>query len=228
MKKGLLRLILTNLSVIMIFLAIVACFQGISYTVNDGTGNKNAAAVTQVVKYDTIEIYDESIPNNITKTVVEGVDGLYFINNDGGATTLKEVVNEEVVVGTGKYGVYKGIMTGYGPDCVTCDGLGYVACATESGKSFNIITDGIYYNDDEFGEVRVLAAALAEFPCGTIIEITNSDREKEIVVVLDTGSGMRNAYSQGWILIDLAFEKEALALSTTNKNTHFEVKRWGW
>lgn len=232
MKKGLLRLVITNLSVIILFAVFVGLFQGKKYTLNSDFYNKNSAAITQVVEYDTVELYDESIPNNITKVVVEGQDGLFYINQDGGATTLKEVVNEEIVVGTGKYGVYKGIMTGYGPDCVTCDGLGYVACRTENKKDFNIITDGIYYNDDEYGKVRVLAAALAEFPCGTIVEVDSSNLGKFMGIVMDTGYDMRRFYNMGIYHFDVAYDTEEnyMVPYTTNMTGEvvYSVQRWGW
>ena len=232
MKKGLLRLVLMNLSVIIIFVVCVGLFQTVTYTVGNNEFNKNAASLAQVVKYDTALIYDESIPNNISKTIVEGQDGLYYINQDGGATTINEVINEQVVVGTGKYGVYKGIMTGYGPDCVTCDGLGYVACSTKDKKDFNIITDGIYYDDEEFGEVRVLAAALAEFPCGTIVEVDSSNLGKFMGIVMDTGYDMRRFYKMGIYHFDVAYDTEEnyMVPYTTNMTGEvvYSVQRWGW
>lgn len=232
MKNGLLRLVLKKLSVIIILIVCVGLFQTVSYTVGNNEFNKNAGSLAQVIKYDTVEIYDESIPNNITKTIVEGQDGLYYINQDGGATTINEVVNEQVVVGTGKYGVYKGIMTGYGPDCITCDGLGYVACSTKDKKSFNIITDGIYYNDEEFGKVRVLAAALAEFPCGTIVEVDSSNLGKFMGIVMDTGYDMRRFYKMGIYHFDVAYDTEEnyMVPYTTNMTGEvvYSVQRWGW
>ena len=232
MKKDLLRLVLINLSVIIMFVVFVACFQKVSYSADNDVYKKNAVSLAQVVKYETITTYDESIPNNITKTVVEGQDGLYYLNSNGGATTINEVVNEEIVVGTGKYGVYKGIMTGYGPDCVTCDGLGIVACPTENKKAFNLITDGVYYNDDEFGNVRVLAAALAEFPCGTIVEVDSSNLGKFMGIVLDTGYDMRRFYKMGIYHFDVAYDTEAnkMVPYTTNMTGEvvYSVQRWGW
>ena len=232
MKKGLLRLVLTNLSVIMLFMLCVALFQGKNYTLDSDSYSKNAAAVVQVVEYDTNIVYDESIPNNITKTVIKGEDGLFYINQAGGASTIKEVVNEEVVIGTGKYGIYKGIMTGYGPDCATCDGRGYVACSTKYKKPFNIITDGIYYNDEEFGEARVLAAAFAEFPCGTIVEVDSPNLGKFTGIVMDTGYDMRRFYGMGIYHFDVAYDSEEnpMVPYTTSMTGEviYSVQRWGW
>lgn len=232
MKKHLLRLILINLSVIIIFMVFVACFQKVTFSSDNNSYKKNSAPLVSVLKYETIITYDETIPNNITKNVVEGQDGLYYLNDEGNKTIINEVVNEEIVVGTGKYGVYKGIMTGYGPDCVTCDGLGVVACPTRDNKSFNLIEDGIYYDDTEFGSVRVLAAALAEFPCGTIVEVDSSNLGKFMGIVLDTGYDMRRFYKMGIYHFDVAYDTEnnEMVPYTTNMTGEvvYNVQRWGW
>jgi len=232
MKRKLLRLILINLSVIFIFAAFVFLFEDYNYKMEFGINNKKAAALMQIVKYDTKKVYDESIPNNITKVTVKGEDGLQYLNQDGSVNVVKEVVDEEVTVGTGKYGVYKGIMTGYGPDCVTCDGLGYVACSTREKKSFNLITDGIYYDDEEFGSVRVLAAAFAEFPCGTIVEVDSPNLGKFMGIVLDTGYDMRRFYKLGIYHFDVAYttEEDYMVPYTTNMTGEviYNVQRWGW
>ena len=128
--------------------------------------------------------------------------------------------------------MYKGIMTGYGPDCTTCNGLGYVACNTKDKKPYNIITDGIYYNDEEYGEVRVLAAALAEFPCGTIVEVDSSNLGKFMGIVMDTGYDMRRFYSMGIYHFDVAYdtEEDYMVPYTTNMTGEvvYSVQRWGW
>lgn len=199
-------------------------------TVHNYDKDKELKIINTVVEYDTITKYNPKIPYNNQKVLVEGENGLVYKDESGTIIrTLKEKVDEVIEVGTGKYGEYKGVLTLYGPDCETCDGRGVVYCPVGKYKYHNLINDGIYYNDSEYGNVRILAAALAEFPCGTIIEINNSDMTKTVGIVLDTGSGMRKAYSEGWILIDLAHatEKE-LPAHGTNRNTNFSVKRWGW
>ena len=199
-------------------------------TVNNYDKDKELKIINTIVEYETITKYNPKIPYNNQKVLVEGQNGLVYKDESGTVIrTLKEKLDEVIEVGTGKYGEYKGVLTLYGPDCQTCDGRGVVYCPTIDRKWHNLINDGIYYNDSEYGNVRILAAALGEFPCGTIIEINNSDMRKTIGIVLDTGSGMRKAYSEGWILIDLAHatEKE-LPAHGTNRNTNFSVKRWGW
>lgn len=201
------------------------------YEIQDNN-DKNVSVLTEIIPYETNVTYNSSIPSNITRTVTEGSNGLKFMSNDGTEVILQEVVNEEIEVGTGAYGVYKGIMTGYGPDCATCDGLGYVACSTKDKKSYNIITDGIYYNDEEYGEVRVLAAALAEFPCGTIVEVDSSNLGKFMGIVMDTGYDMRRFYSMGIYHFDVAYdtEEDYMVPYTTNMTGEvvYSVQRWGW
>jgi hypothetical protein len=186
----------------------------------------------QVDKYNTIEIYDESIPNNITQTVVEGQDGLSFTDQDGNKIAIKEVVDEQKIIGTGRYGIYHGIMTGYGPDCTTCDGLGWVACPTRDNKGFNLITDGVYYDDEEYGTSRILAAAFAEFPCGTIVDVDSPNLGKFRGIVLDTGYDMRRFYSMGIYHFDVAYDTEEnpMVPYTTSMTGEviYSVQRWGW
>ena len=191
---------------------------------------KNNSVVNQVLDYQTEITYSSKVPSGIENILVEGRTGLAYYNEETQEyKTLIFPVNKIVEVGTGKYGVYTGIVTGYGPDCKTCDGRGYVACPTQDGKWTNLITDGIYYSDARYGDLQILAADHREFPCGTIIEVNNNDLAEPILgIVLDTGYAMRKAYENGYIHIDVAFQTEVGLNFSTNKNTNFSVKRWGW
>lgn len=195
--------------------------------INNDNYNKNLNLVNEVIEYETITEYDSSIPTGITNVIQKGVKGLSYESN-GEQKVLVEKKDEIVAVGTGKIGIYSGVLTAYGYDCDTCDGRGIVYCPTYEGLWHSLTKDGITYKDREYGEVRILAADQREFPCGTIIEINNSDYNKTIGIVLDTGAGMKNAYNQGWILIDMAYESEATLTVGTNRNTSFTVLRWGW
>lgn len=192
---------------------------------------KNANIQTEVIKHETITTFDESLPRNVSKVLVEGKDGLAFINENGEQQILEPVIHEELHVGTGPYGVYTGIMTGYGPDCKTCSGVGNVACKTVDNKVFNLINDGVYYEDSEYGSVRVLAAALSAFPCGTIVEVDSSNLGKFMGIVLDTGYDMRKNLENGVYHFDVAYETELdeMVPKTTNKQgVTYSVQRWGW
>ncbi|MEG2322141.1 MAG: hypothetical protein RSB71_01450 [Bacilli bacterium] len=202
-----------------------------SETVNTST-NKNVSVVTEVVKYDTIKEYNSSLPKNISNILTTGKNGAVFKDKDGQMVILENKVDEKLELGTGKYGLYTGVMTGYGPDCVTCSGEGYVACKTPDKQKFNIKSDGIYYEDTKFGKVRVLAAALKEFPCGTIVEVDSKTLGKFTGVVLDTGYGMRKHLEEGIYHFDVAYEteKDEMTLKTTDMsgNVKYSIQRWGW
>ncbi len=193
--------------------------------------DKNVNIVSNVIEHKTTEIFDSSIPSNITKVIQEGKDGVTYYNGEE-TIILEEVIDEEVIIGTGKNGEYTGVMTGYGPDCSTCSGRGFVSCKTEDKKNFNLINDGIYYNDDEFGEVRVLAAALSEFPCGTIIEVKNSNLGNFTGIVMDTGYTMREQLKDGIYHFDVAYqtEKDESIKKATDMSGDviYSVQRWGW
>lgn len=193
--------------------------------------DKNISMVTEIIPYETLKTYDKSIPSNIQKVLVEGKNGLSTTDEEGNKVTLEPVIHEEIQIGTGAYGVFEGIMTGYGPDCSTCDGKGYVACRTFDKKAFNLIEDGIYYTDPEFGEVRVLAAALSVFPCGTIVEVDSSNLGKFMGIVLDTGYGMRKSLEEGIYHFDVAYKTETdemVSKTTNKKGVTYSVQRWGW
>lgn len=190
--------------------------------------NKRDIIKTEIIKYDTITSYDKSIPLNVKKVNVEGKNGKIVTNLTTGEVMVFDSVDEEVVIGTGPKAEYTGMLTGYGPDCVGCTGLLY--CPDSDGV-YHYLTNDInstYFNDKEYGKVRILASDPTLFPCGTIIHIVNSDRDI-YGVVMDTGIAMRNAWrNYGNVLIDLAFTSESITAVVTNRNTNFTVLRWGW
>ena len=191
---------------------------------------KNASPINHVINYETQIIYNPKVPVGITNVLTKGQTGMVYYSDElEDYRILINPVNEVIEVGTGQQGEYVGIVTGYGPDCKTCDGRGYVACPTLAGKWTNLITDGVYYHDERYGDLQILAADWRSFPCGTIMEINNSDLSEPILgIVLDTGSAMKWAYEHNYIHIDVAFPTEVGLRFNTNKNTNFSVKRWGW
>lgn len=125
---------------------------------------------------------------------------------------------------------YTGRLTGYGADCKGCSGYGNLACKTREKKTFSLKKDGIYYNDYQYGKVRILAAATSKFKCGTIVTITKPGQTPFTAVVMDTGGSMRKAWSEGRVWMDLAYESNAMAGSDnlTGTNIKFSVQRYGW
>ena len=181
------------------------------------------------IDYETIYVYNEKLPSNISKTIKEGLDGLALIDDET-KDVVVEMQPEIIEQGSGKQGIYYGYLTGYGADCEGCTGIFY--CKTREGKWMNIYRDGVYYNDQEFGSVRVLAAATVQFPCGTIMTVEDKVHQKFTGIVLDTGSAMRSAYRKGKVHIDVAHPLETSAgigaYTDFSGTVKFEVQRWGW
>lgn len=195
---------------------------------------KDTSITNMITKYDTIYKYNAKLPSNVSKTLVEGVDEIAYVYTDNTKIQIiQDKVDKVVEVGTGKQGIYVGKVSGYGPDCPGCSKVGNVACKTREKKSHSLVNDGIYYTDSEYGRVRIVAAALKGFPCGTIIEVTKKGKEPYMVVVLDTGAAMVNSWAQGVVWLDLAYttQKDRSVLGAdglTGNNITFSVQRWGW
>lgn len=109
---------------------------------------------------------------------------------------------------------YTGNLTGYGPDCYGCSGK------TASGYD---VRNTSTYTDEEFGEVRIVAADKS-IPFYTIVRISNIPNTDPIIaIVLDTGGAVGfNKHT----LFDLLFPSEAVAMGKTS-NVTFEILRDG-
>lgn len=192
---------------------------------------KTVSVINEVIPYEIEYVYNSDRASSSEPVIlVEGEEGLNYTYENGQTKTLKSAVNQIVEVGTGRSGNYVGRLTTYGSDCKGCSKTGTVACRTSEGKSWSLTKHGMYYTDNEFGRVRIIAADLGGFLCGTIIMIDNGLIDPFYAVVLDTGGTMRQAYSKGIIWMDLAFvyQADAKGTKTGSKNTKFTVQRWGW
>ena len=196
---------------------------------NNNSLLENQNTVVNSINYETEIRYSEKLPSNIKKVVQEGVTGL-SITQDDQEKIVKEPVNEIVEVGTGAYGISTGRLMGYGPDCKGCSTEGYLACRTLSGEKFSLKHNGIYYDDSEYGSIRILAAQISSYPCGTIVEINKEDGTKFNAIVLDK---INTTLPNGQTLMDLAYESQTDktilgADGLTGLNITFSVQRWGW
>ena len=113
---------------------------------------------------------------------------------------------------------FEGQMTAYKATCVGCTGK--VSCPPRQ----DVRNDNIYYEDQEYGTIRILAADPA-IPCGTIVQITNVSFSTEpiIGIVLDRGGAIK-----GNIMDFLVGENDDMDVVGRQKNVHYEVVRWGW
>jgi len=132
---------------------------------------------------------------------------------------------------------YTGILTGYGPDCAGCGNFNTGKVSTASGYHVSNIVDGaiepaftITYNDEEYGEVRIVAAD-STIPFYSIVRITVPNWDSPVTaIVLDRGStvGFENCRSERGCLtqFDLLYPTEAESLGKT-RNVTFELLRSG-
>lgn len=210
-------------------LSLFGMLNSVDTEIKNSDVTKNSYIENQTINYSTVYQYNSKIPSNISRVLVKGEDGIVYVNNyDNTQIVLKEVVNEIVEVGTGAQGMFQGRLTGYGPDCSGCSSVGNVSCRTKEGLNHSLINNGITYTDQEYGEVRILAAATSAFPCGTIIAVDNGILTPFYAIVLDSGYDMRNAWQNGNVWFDLAFESQASVTNVSNKTALFSVQRWGW
>lgn len=120
----------------------------------------------------------------------------------------EEIIKEEVL------DVFVGRMSGYGPDCVGCSG--YLAY-----KSIYVGDGTIYYDDAEYGKIRIVAGDKS-IPFGSIIRVNDSF----LAIVLDRGGAIGfNKY----FMFDLLYSNEAIANNNgILEDAKFEVLRYGF
>lgn len=228
----------------MIFVAFVSLFNITLYAEDaevkeNSIMNANTYAVNTVVIREQTPIVNKTIATNSVKTpAVKNTKTV--INKSVNASNKVVSTNKVTTVSSNKTTIstqnnsslaeYTGRLTGYGPDCVGCSKVGNVACRTRERKAHSLIKDGIYYNDKQYGKVRILAAATSKFKCGTIVVVTKPGMQPFTGIVLDTGGSMRQAWAKGNVWMDLAYSSNAMAGSDklTGKNIKFSVQRWGW
>lgn len=160
-----------------------------------------------IVPLDNESENNEKIENNSNVEVTEEKN-----SDDSGLFYDKEILRTEV-----------GNLTGYGPDCAGCSGI------TSTGHN---LYEDIYYDDNEYGSVRILAAD-GIFPFYSIFRVSGiSGMDPFIAIVLDRGStvGIENCRSsQGCLtMFDLAFATESDPnIIGKTANVTFELLRNG-
>ena len=202
-----------------------------SVIIENTTVDNTASVISTITEYKTITKYNYKLPSGTVNVLVEGKEGISYIDSDREEKQLRPVTNKVIEVGTGSGANYVGNTTGYGADCPGCSGV--VACKTREGNRHNLVDDGVYYNDAQYGNVRILAASHKVYECGTIIEVDNGKGEPFLGIVLDTGIDMRKNWDiYGIIHLDIAFvtqkDPAVYSVTTTGQKAKFEVKRWGW
>lgn len=154
---------------------------------------------------------------------VKSIEAVHIVNkyNSLLETTKPTMVSsfEQVLsIAPSKSVAFHGSMTAYGPDCKGCGGK--TGCPPRQ----NVTNGNIYFNDNDYGKVRIVASSSA-IPCGTMLRISNLSISKEPIyaIVLDRGSAIQGTK------MDLLYKSEATAISFGRQSkVLFEVLRWGW
>lgn len=155
------------------------------------------------------------IDNDVTKRIVQ-------VENINLNKTLDLAAMSETISMIEKNDLYSvlntfvGDLTGYGADCPLCSG--YLGC---NGQD---VRDGqIYYDDEDFGKVRIVATNKYHLTCGSIITFKSPrvPNGEVVAVVLDRGVGGTS--------VDLLTESEDYAKDKIGRSTiTYDVLRNGW
>ena len=169
------------------------------------------AAINEAISDVEEEIVEEEIKEDIKE---ENIEKKVSVEEP-----KKEVVQEEkkeqvVEVNSDVIATYTGTLTGYGPDC--CGGSGFTASGYNAWN-------GIYYNDSQYGSVRIVAGDKS-LPFYSIVRISNvPGMDPFYAIMLDTGGSVGFGKAATF---DLLFESESVAMGKTYGVT-FELVRRG-
>ena len=186
--------------------------------------NTNESVVEELVDTSVKEEEKEEVQEEIKEKVQEVVQEVHNeetkeVKKEEPSVSASDDVVSNVTPLTEEREVLQtvvGNLTGYGPDCVGCGGK------TSTGFNLN---ESIYYEDSEFGTVRILAAD-PTFPFYSIFRISGvPGMDSFIGIVLDRGGNV--GFGRG-TLFDLAFESESSPnLIPLTRNVTFELLRSG-
>lgn len=175
---------------------------------------EDSNVIVELTSADEKEEVSEKVKdgdNDLSLTNKEEVKEETPKKEESNSTPLVPDFSDRVAIET-----FTGNLTGYGSDCVGCSGK------TSTGYD---LTQNVYYEDCEFGSVRIVAAD-KYFPFYSIIRISGvPGMDSFLAIVLDRGGNV--GFNKG-TLFDLAFstEKDPNILSLT-RNVKFEVLRSG-
>ena len=185
---------------------------------NEVVEYNNYFTIDNVVKYVDSDVIDESFVEDVIKneeviTTEEVVEETVQPVVSQNVEVIAPKVEEAIEVIQPQNEIFTGKMSGYGPDCVGCSG--YLA-------NGHYVGDGnIYYNDSEYGQVRIVAGD-KKYKFGTIVRINDS----MLAIVLDRGGSIGIGKK---FMFDLLYASEAEANSNgVSYNTKFEILRNGF
>lgn len=165
---------------------------------------------TIVTPLDDEENNSESLETKKKEEEEKPVDSTPVSTPDVTIPPQESVLTDYVVLDT-----VVGNLTGYGPDCYGCTGK------TSTGHN---LYESIYYNDSEYGSLRILAAD-SSFPDYSVFRVTIPGKDSFLAIVLDRGGNV--GYGKG-TLFDLAYATESDPdIIGLTYNVTFELLRSG-
>lgn len=123
--------------------------------------------------------------------------------------TTTTTTKKKITTTTAKSNHFTGYLTHYGPDCKGCSGI------TASGYD---VRNTIYYNDSEYGQVRIVAAS-KKYPFYTILRLNDYKTGSIIAIVLDRGGAIKGNK------LDLLTSSNSEAASLWVQNVDVDVLR---
>lgn len=112
--------------------------------------------------------------------------------------------------------IFTAKMSGYGAD---------IGNYTASG--YQISGGNITYNDNQYGEVRILAGD-RNYPFGTIVRISNSNEGTVLGIVLDRGPDIGRGIAKKFAFDLLYTTSREARLKGVSYNANFEILRLGY
>lgn len=209
MKSKVCCILMTLISVCIVYLQVTNMSRIDSIVVDSNIKYVDSNALFSQV--DTLNDYEKNDISNdlVNYEVIEKKQEDYIIVNN------EEVVDENktTVAVNSQNEILVGKMSGYGPDCYGCSG--YLASGVYVGDG------NVYYNDSEYGQVRILAGD-KKFKFGTIVRINDS----MLAIVLDRGGSIGVGKK---FLFDLLYVTESEAnINGISYETKFEILRNGF
>ena len=110
---------------------------------------------------------------------------------------------------------FVGKLVHYGPDCPECGG--HLGCNGQDARNGNI-----YYNDDEYGKVRIVAMS-STIPCGSMIKINVDAYDPDGIYAIVLDRGVSGA------MVDLLKESsKSKSPVRTVSGVTFDIVRYGY
>ena len=141
---------------------------------------------------------------------------IYFYNTLTKKKEKFEPIKKEEVRMYYQGEIFTAKISGYGAD---------IGNYTDSG--YQISGGNITYNDNQYGEVRILAGD-RNYPFGTIVRISNSNEGTVLGIVLDRGPDIGRGTAKKFAFDLLYTTSREARLKGVSYNANFEILRLGY